>query len=80
MSQTSTGTRRARRVIRLSKLPQFLGVQRSTIDELVKAEKLHPFCPTGEGGRAQCVFEDEVITLQEQAFKKAAHRKKGEAE
>jgi predicted DNA-binding transcriptional regulator AlpA len=72
MSQESTGSEtRARRVIRRNKLPQFLGVGRSTIDEMIAKGLLHPFCPTGNSGRAQVVFEDEVAELQAKAMAKA---------
>jgi hypothetical protein len=73
MSPTSGTGKRARRVIRRNKLPQFLGVQRSTIDEMIAKGWLHPFCPTGEDGRAQVVFEDEVADLQDKMV--AAGRK-----
>jgi len=77
MSQPPAATgKRARRVIRRSKLPLYLGVQRATIDEMIEKELLHPFCPTGEDGRAQVVFEDEVAELQEKMLAHAA-RKKG---
>jgi predicted DNA-binding transcriptional regulator AlpA len=77
MSQTSTGLgKRARRVIRRNKLPQYLGVQRSTIDELIEKDLLHPFCPTGADGRAQVVFEDEVAELQERMARAARKGKK----
>jgi predicted DNA-binding transcriptional regulator AlpA len=62
--------RRARRVIRLSQLPGFLGVQRSAIDDLVKRGLLHPFNLT-DGGRSKVVFEDEIAALQEKAAAKA---------
>jgi predicted DNA-binding transcriptional regulator AlpA len=72
MSPTSTGTaKRARRVIRRNKLPQYLGVERSTIDEMIAKGWLHPFCPTGEDGRAQVVFEDEVAELQDKMVRAA---------
>jgi len=78
MSQTFTGTgKRARRVIRRSKLPQYLGVQRSTIDEMIEKDLLHPFCPTGEDGRAQVVFEDEIAELQEKMLAMAARKRRG---
>jgi hypothetical protein len=67
---------RAQRVIRLHKLPDFLGIQRSQIDALVKAGKLHPFSITGS--RAKCVSEDEVIELQEKALAEAKAKRSGE--
>jgi hypothetical protein len=63
----STGAgKRARRVIRLSALGEFLGVGRSAIDEMVGAGLLHPF-PITPRGRAKVVFMEEVAELQEKA-------------
>ena len=77
MSQMSTGSgKRARRVIRRNKLPQFLGVGRSTIDEMVEKGLLRLFCPTGEDGRAQVAFEDEIAELQEKMMATAARKGK----
>jgi predicted DNA-binding transcriptional regulator AlpA len=67
---TETATRpRIRRVIRLHRLPEFLGVRRSQIDAAVRAGKLTPYSPLG--GRAMVVDEDEVIALQEAAKARA---------
>jgi hypothetical protein len=65
MSDTVTHSR-ARRVIRLHRLPAFLGVERSQIDALVKEGRLHPFSITGR--RSKVVFEDEVAALQAKAM------------
>jgi hypothetical protein len=65
--------RRAQRVIRLAKLPAYLGVQRSAIEELVKKGVLHPFNLT-DGGRSKVVFEDEIAALQEKAAARARRR------
>jgi hypothetical protein len=54
---------RARKVLRLHQLPNFLGLQRSQINELVKVGLLHPFKPY-PSARAQVVLEDEIIELQ----------------
>jgi hypothetical protein len=62
-------TTRARKVIRLARLPEYLGVQRSAIRELIRQGKLHPFSTTGS--RAQCVTEEEVAQLQAQALAEA---------
>jgi len=76
MSPHSTGLgKRARRVIRRIKLPQFLGVSKSTIDEMVEKGLLKPFCPTGPDGRAQVCFEDEVAELQEEMAAKAQRKR-----
>jgi hypothetical protein len=70
MTQMSSGAgKRARRVIRLAELPQYLGVQRSAIQHMVDAGLLHPFSITGR--RAKVVTEDEVAELQERAKAKA---------
>ena len=61
--------KRPARVIRLSALPEFLGVQRTVIDRMVKEGKLHPFSPTGR--RARVVSEDEIAGLQADALAKA---------
>jgi predicted DNA-binding transcriptional regulator AlpA len=73
---TQTSTKRARRVIRRHLLPSYLGVSRSTIDEMVANGELHLFSPTGEGGRAKVAFEDEVAELQER-MARAARKGKG---
>jgi hypothetical protein len=66
MSQMSTGGgKRAKRVIRFHKLPAYLGVCLSQINEAVKRGLLHPYRPLG--ARAVVVDEDEVIQLQEAA-------------
>jgi predicted DNA-binding transcriptional regulator AlpA len=71
MSQMSTGAgKRARRVIRLCELPNYLGVQRSVIDDLVKRKIINPFNLTS-GGRSKVVFEDEIADIQEKAFEAA---------
>ena len=62
---------RAKRVVRLSALSQYLGVGRTAIQNMIDAGLLHPFCPTGKGGRAKVVFEDEVAELQEMAKSRA---------
>ena len=73
MPQMSIGAgKRAQRVIRLHKLPAYLGVERSVIDDLVKRGLLHPFSITGK--RAKVVTEDEVAELQEQAKARTAKR------
>jgi len=63
---------RPSKVIRLSRLPQFLGVERTAIQLLVQQGKLHPFSITGQ--RAKVVTEDEVIELQQRAKAAAAER------
>jgi predicted DNA-binding transcriptional regulator AlpA len=75
MSQTST-TKRARRVIRRNLLGQYLGVSRSTVDELVARGELHLFSPMGAGGRAKVAFEDEVAELQDKMVRAARKEKK----
>jgi hypothetical protein len=62
---------RARKVLRLHRLPNFLGLQRSQINELVKAGLLHPFKPY-PSARAQVVLEDEIIGLQKTGMEVAA--------
>jgi predicted DNA-binding transcriptional regulator AlpA len=62
---------RAQRVIRLFELPQFLGLKRSQINELIKDGRLHPFSIT-PGGRAKVVTEHEVIELQKAAIEAVA--------
>jgi hypothetical protein len=68
---------RAKKVIRLSKLSEYSGVQRSRIDQFIREGKLHPFSPTG--ARAKCVTEDEVAELQQAAIEEAAAQR-GDAE
>ena len=62
MSHTHDGIR-ARPVIRLHRVQDFLGLKHSQIGELVEMGLLHPFKPY-PGARAQVVFEDEVAALQ----------------
>jgi hypothetical protein len=77
MSQTSTGRSkepptkptRPQRVIRLSKLPEFLGVQRSVIQTMIAEGRLVPF--NLSGGRSKVVFESEVLELQQKAHAEA---------
>src|SRR5262245_27908739 len=69
MSITSTGRSkepptkptRPQRVIRLAKLPQYLGVERSIIQRMIAEGRLHPF--NLSGGRSKVVTEQEVIEL-----------------
>jgi hypothetical protein len=63
---------RAQRVIRLHLLPDYLGVQRSQIAELVRRGKLHPFS-LGPGNRSKVVLESEVFELQAEAMMVARH-------
>jgi hypothetical protein len=53
------------RVIRLHKLPEYLGVERTAIKQMIDDNKLHPFTMT-PNGRAKVVTEDEVAKLQQQ--------------
>jgi hypothetical protein len=70
MSQMSTGAgKRPQRVIRVHKLPDYLGVKRTAVDQMIKAGKLHPFSPTGE--RALVVTEEEVAEVQAKAMARA---------
>jgi hypothetical protein len=59
---------RAARVIRLSRLGEYLGIKHTAIDQMIQRGQLHPFCITGAGGRAKVVWEDEVAALQHNAF------------
>jgi hypothetical protein len=61
---------RPKRVIRLSKLPAFLGCERSRIDQFIRDGLLHPFSLTG--ARAKVVTEDEIAELQAKAIAAAA--------
>ena len=62
-------TARPQRVIRLARLPAFLGLGRTAIQRLVDEGRLHPFSISGR--RAKVVTEDEVIKLQKEAQAKA---------
>jgi hypothetical protein len=78
MPQMSTGLgKRAKRVIRLHKLPAYVGVERSQIEDAIRRGLLHPYSPFG--GRAMVVDEDEVAALQE-AAKAAAKAKLGDGD
>jgi len=68
MTAPQSKPRRAQRVIRLNRLPEYLGNKQTMNDELVRLGLLHPFS-LSPGGRSKCVTEDEVIALQEAAMK-----------
>lgn len=59
--------RRAQRVFRLFKLPDYFGCQQTTIDEMVRIGLLRPVSMT-PGGRSKVVTEDNVIEIQEAAL------------
>ena len=59
--------RRAKLVIRKHKLPEYLGAEETTINQLRDLGLLTFFSLT-PGGRAQVVTEDEVAALQEAAL------------
>jgi hypothetical protein len=61
------GTARAQRVIRLRDLPEFVGVSRTMIQDMIDRGLLHPFNLTGRG-RSKCVLESEVAELQQKGF------------
>jgi hypothetical protein len=71
-------SKKPQRVIRLARLPEFLGVQRSAIQGMIDRGLLHPFSPTGS--RAQVVTEDEVAQLQEKAKAEAKAKRDQDAE
>ena len=58
--------RRMRRVIRIHKLKDYLGNQQTQNEELIRLGLLRTFS-LSPGGRSKCVFEDELIALQEEA-------------
>lgn len=64
-SKERHGSTRPQRVIRVSKLPQYLGVQRSVIQDMIRRGLLTPFNLTG--GRSKVVTEQQVIELQQKA-------------
>jgi hypothetical protein len=67
MTHPQSKPRRAKRVIRLNRLPDYLGNKPTMNDELVRLGLLHPFS-LSPGGRSKCVTEDEVVDLQEAAI------------
>jgi helix-turn-helix protein len=67
------GTARAQRVIRLHKLPDYLGVSRSMIQDMVDRGLLHPFNLTGRG-RSKVVLQSEVAELQQRGFAEAKRK------
>jgi hypothetical protein len=66
MTSPQAKPRRAKRVIRLNRLPEFLGNKQTINDELIRLGLLHPYSMS-TGGRSKVVDEDEVIDLQEAA-------------
>jgi hypothetical protein len=71
-------SKKPQRVIRLARLPEFLGVQRSAIQAMIEKGLLNPFSPTGS--RAQVVTEEEVAQLQENARAEAKAKRAQDAE
>jgi hypothetical protein len=67
MTSPQPKPRRARRVIRLNRLPDYLGNKQTMNDTLVQLGLLHPFSMS-PGGRSKVVTEDEVADLQEAAI------------
>ena len=59
---------RAKRVIRKFRLPDYLGVEETAINQLEDLGLLRFFSMT-VGGRAQVVTEENVAELQEEAMK-----------
>jgi predicted DNA-binding transcriptional regulator AlpA len=67
--------KRPARVVRLNKLHEFLGIQRSQIAKLVEQGLLHPFS-LGPGGRSKVVLETEIAEYQAAAIAKAQAKRR----
>jgi hypothetical protein len=67
MTEPQKKPRRAQRVIRLNRLPDYLGNKETQNAELVRLGLLKTFS-LSPGGRSKVVTEDNVIELQEAAI------------
>jgi prophage regulatory protein len=66
---------RLHRIVRRRELPQFVGLQRTQIDELIKRGEFPKPVPLNDTGRAVGWLEDEVAAWQRQRL--AARAAKG---
>jgi hypothetical protein len=66
MSKLQKKERRAQRVVRLYKLPDYLGTKQTQNDKLIELGLLRPFS-LSPGGRAKVVTEANIAELQEAA-------------
>jgi hypothetical protein len=62
----------------LRDLPEFVGVSRTMIQDMIDRGLLHPFNLTGRG-RSKVVLESEVAELQQKGFAAARAKAKAEA-
>jgi len=58
------------RIIRKHKLPQYLGLGKTKVQELIDQGQLAVF-PLTEGGRAKGALEDDIIALQQRLRERA---------
>jgi predicted DNA-binding transcriptional regulator AlpA len=58
------------RLIRLADLPAYVGLQKSQIDELVKAGEFPKPVPLSDNGRAKAWLEAEVLCWQNERIAK----------
>ena len=66
MTEPQRKPRRAQRVVRLNKLPDYTGNKQTINDELIRLGLLRPFS-LSVGGRSKVVTEDNILELQEAA-------------
>jgi hypothetical protein len=58
-------------------LPEFVGVSRTMIQDMIDRGLLHPFNLTGRG-RSKVVLESEVAELQQKSFAKAKAKRRAD--
>jgi prophage regulatory protein len=61
---------RLHRIVRRRELPQFVGLQRTQIDELIKRGEFPKPVPLSDTGRAVGWIEDELAAWQRQRLAK----------
>jgi predicted DNA-binding transcriptional regulator AlpA len=55
---------RLRRIIRKRDLPNYTGLQRTALDELIRKGEFPPLFRLSEGGRAMGAWEDDIVAWQ----------------
>jgi predicted DNA-binding transcriptional regulator AlpA len=58
-----------RRIIRRKNLPDYVGLQRSQIDQLIQRGEFPAPITLADGGRARGWFEDEIAEWQQRRIK-----------
>ena len=69
VKQPATGPPTLSRMIRLSELPAYVGLQRSQIDELIKDKQFPAPVRLSDSGRAKAWVESELIAWQQKRLR-----------